>query len=661
MRREVLSVLCLVVLLSLATLLAVWREADTGSPGSLGQEAPADLRDPRRAEFWEEGGRTREGRAPVAVHPDSAVKIVTGAVVVIGDLKVGHTEKVDGRMFLRRLGGVVASEPLDVVIEGGAWTAHLDPGAEYAVEDVRIRGVRGAAMNGVLHVSSDSPNVRVSLQRRGNLRVVDADSGADVNQVTIVQPVSRRELELGRPPMGPREGLFSVPCDSPVAFPDSEETAVYWVGAPGYEWKRIVIGADQLEATCRIRRCGSIEVRVPGHSSSSRLAVMLVRRSQETKRDVIAIEEVVGSKLMLNNIPAGEHAIYLGSQVGRIASGSSLLASRAGGVDWGVGQEVIVTAGEHRIVEFSSPLPWGPKAGGLRLRVEGASPLGWDSERDARVLEIRRAGAADSTAAQAGPLALGRHDGTKYREDSRGFDWEIDGLSPGNYKVTLLPCGLSSRFSVSEGEVTGLRLSLDDVATVSAHVRSVDESQSLPELFLDWRPLGVSGSTAWSGASAEPVDNQPPEFRFACMPGQVECMLLSRGGAAVTREIQLQPGHQEVFLGYEHVELSYVDVELYANHQPVVVPIEWYGKIEVVDSAGQPVDCSYSRRGRNVGRYGLSWDSNEARLKVSGCGSCTIQFPELDDFVNPGAIRVFLEPGNVVSLRVELQRDAVAR
>lgn len=593
----------------------------------------------------------RAGQRPsasreVAAGAGPEVVSVRGVVRVEGGLEIGERGMIDGRMRLRPRGEGPHGQPVEVVVRDGSWAADLKRHLRYLAEDVRIRGIRAQGVDGRIDVTPESPGVCVELGTRGRLRVVDAETGQHVRGVRCVQPVFRAELGFSVPPPGRPRGVFSRPADSPLPLPDSEETAAYWIGAAGYEWTRLVVGSAEADVTCELSRAGAVVVRVP--SSAARLPHLAVLLQQEggtvaQESRWVAIRELSGTGLELefDPVPAGKYTVALGNRLNRVDPRQGMRRPRVSDFDWAVVTAAQVSAGERAEVEFPSPLPWGPGDTGLRLLITEIDASRWDTSRDAQKLLVRRLDSDSPGVLQ--ETAVEPYGSTSFRDLGDRLQWNVGGMRAGSYRITLQPCGLSERFEVRAGETATVSLSLDELAFVTVHVRSTEDSVALPPLVLDWRRSGAPVGVGWSGAAEETDADGSTVFRFSCVPGSVDCMLLGSGHVAKSREFALHAGPQEVLMEFEPEPLSFVEIELRADGRPIVAPLEWFGAIAATDFLGRPVDCSY--RGSvsaGASTYGMAWDTSAARLGVSAREGCTLHFSSLNGRPVPDSIRVEL-------------------
>lgn len=561
---------------------------------------------------------------PTDEHPPATLPslVTIDGTVSIEGVAIDDLEILTGnfRAEIQGLDGLPRAER--VAVQRGRWSMQARPGEIVVVSDLvlsrRVARIRGGSFAAS---AQGHEEIRADWAFSGRLRVVDRLSNADLQNVTLVLADGYESASKPYPPdrLAARPLVSSV--DSPFPMPDSPGVNQYWVGAPGYAWRRISIGELVNERIVALDAGGEVEFLFDGVRHHDGIHVMQLRAmSLSSGANADSVYSLTGDSLLLSGVREGS---YQARVVFRPSTGSEReLAS----CDFDV-----VPRTKTRVplaLSGTYNFPSGRLHGELLLAEES-----WPNDLQLLAFSL------DSPRDQDSCHRVQRK--AMLQVDAGRLAWSVNGLAPGPYRLLLDPYGVSTTAIVLNEQDCEVKMDLLGLAVLRVWPTTAD---GLPvrAARLTWRVYGRTDKSCWKSAV---VSSEPAFLRSTCAPGPVELVCRADGFRTVRWIANLDAGPNDLAVTMAPAGRYEIEIELrHGDEESPVPPTFWSGiKINGSDWPDELLERSLS--GVGDGR-GTSLDVARAALVMSSPGRYLLEFPKVDGFAE------------IVSTSVEFQAGA---
>ncbi len=455
---------------------------------------------------------------------------VSGTIVVVDAEGVEHPEEDGEIKFV--LWTANSGSQAKVVVRGGRFSFDPDEDVRIEVSDATLGG-RRAYVPGEHEVTDGVIRIRAVWPGRKLLRVVDADSGVDLDGVVAIASTDWKTDDCEHPGHWKDADLRiegeRSPCELKLPAEQKhwvrwEETL--WVRSPGYAWGRLKVNyASALERRVELRRGGGLAVQVTGEKPKSDTVLRL--RRVHVKQPILEMPLKMGERLIEG-----------------LAPGPYLLSAEQG--NWWksplelVRQTVEVTIGA-RAPAVLQVLPRPDKAtvpfaGALFL------PPAWKTSRlSLRFEPIGRPGVTDGDEHR---LDLSSMEPDPAKDGL--YRWDLGDVVPGKYEVVCY--AIDMQWVIDTGPAGRRDAEIVIGEPVDAAVRVIDDATgaAVEGATVHWnceRPQGVSGGSL--GTAKWNKDTQRYEFRVAA--GGVRIAVWSREYRTIGDTLFQVDPHQREF------------------------------------------------------------------------------------------------------------------
>ena len=511
-------------------------------------------------------------------------------------------------------------------IRASMWSVNARGGAELAVKRCLVsfdgRTYEAIPRNRVV---KPDPSVlcvlEVDLEPGVVLRVVDAQSGLDVDGVEVVLVRASRDLygETFQEP--PESLLLGKPMldDSPLRIPRMTSVVTGWTRAEGYGWKRFAFAPESESVIVELELGGDLVVEIPGSDARSKGNVVVVYYAE-----VLRWGRAVEAPLALRKVGAGEEVAFHGLEPGtKLFVGLSPNANVAGAIGpWLAAKHVVLVPSETtRIVLDPDSAANRGALDDIDVRV-AAPVMDVVGTREANIfLEPVGSGAS----AGSWPSGLTRHYSEALRTASGDHVFEIRGVPPGRYGVCLQPLGIEQTFDVGAGERAtvdfGEAIELVDV-TID-FVRHNGKPLKRAEVIV--RPPMMRAPGSWAQVGRTNSSGVVGPFKWPT--GGLVAHVQSGGGGDIY-ELTVSRAQRAL-----HVELGpsprkELAVAVVRDGEPVVLPGVFWGGIaadRIGEGEGKLFLCMPT--GAQAGGYGGVMSFAGATLVFDHPGEYQLSFP----------------------------------
>lgn len=535
---------------------------------------------------------------------------------------------VDGYFLLERTAADGRSEEELVLVEGGRWTAHAVLGEHLKFHQAYADGHPARLGSEPVPVPQDG---RVALEAvawpRTRLRVVDAATGHDLNQVELRWGTMNYMPTALRHPGDPgewdvrRTGLSSpFDVDLPGALLGDSSLRL-WVSAPGLAWDHVdVLPAAGGTRTIELSPSGDLEVYPCGPRPESPWLIRLVERVGDpvTTEQAVAWQLAAqGEVTRLDRLAPGTYSVGAIPDLDRpgISSSSEFVQVRAG-----------------EVTRVSLPL----ERAALGPRVHLSGTLTWPEGTPLGDLVIEPLSPSSSQAM----VSIRASDMTPDAKRPRTLRWEVGEVLAGEYLAIQARAGLRQRFDTGTGSEFRLDLALPPRVPVLVRVLDADSGSPVPGATLTWTlPRTDDGGFAVWTEKSDPAE--PGIVRFDAPAVGLVVEVAAPGWTP--QEFDLAPGpgaarELEVRLRRES------GLRVRVLEGDAVVPGFW-ARPRIIDPSGEPV--------RPIG---WTWSATECRILLDP-GTYRLAFEELEPrWRSPGWIEVRIVAGALTPVDVPLER-----
>lgn len=559
--------------------------------GRVGRTSTRDdgLPDPGR---YEEDDREYPGQ--ILVH-DPAERVIadgTGHLV----LQVGLNER-----------------PFVVAFDGGTWKVAGRAGDVLTVRSVYL-GDRFVTprqselcLQGELLLEAD-------LQSSGQLRVVDARSGVELDDVRVSRA---RDSGSGGCSYPPDPALVVEVFDSarsPLNMPHLPGNHVYWIGSEGYAWERLSFSGEGEMRTVRLRQGGGVEFRFEG---------MQAERGPHHLRVSLAVTEHCTA---VRRLPADGLLSFEGMAPGDYEATVECLRQPTVDIDAETGAALKTLA--FRVSSGSNAL----------VRVDLGATY-----QDLASLQVVVHSGRPFDAVDVGPDPV-RRDGGRIRVPFEHFEELTPGtyaalvspLAPGTYRSTVAPHAAEAWSSVAPGEAAFVQIDLPDLAPIQVVPVSADDRAGVVAERVAFRRPG-QGET-WRSAVPDGF-GKGRRWRLEAPPGQLELYVRAGGfRESVTSHVVSRSGG-EIRIELDPVTHAEVEIRFLEDGAEVPVGSDYWTTVGVrpVSGDGRCVRIQPDSADRSPG---TSLDSARAFLRMDAPGTYELTFPPVRGFLPIPARRV---------------------
>lgn len=523
----------LVVVVAIAVILFVWRSDATNPKAAIAPEVATDSATEQAPQVPSKPAEASNDPARELAPQPTSVAESAGAAAA--------TRTVQGTLRFRNESAnpVPASGKVVLTLgESGAsrevWALHKDgvfsfpaeeDETECAVVSISIGRLEARATS-TRHTISAAGTLAIEIEWSPGtlLHVVDAATGTELDDVTLVAAVNAGLLGLSQPVLVPPASVRQTPLlrgqNSPFPLPRAASVVTCWLRAPGHAWTSVHFEGGEGERRVALQRESALELRVTWDSSSTR-SVFLTLEDPLTGAWLLRDRLEAQSPLSrFESLPPGTWAAQLAHSI----RGNDVVLARS-----------VLELRPGETTEWNVPsLSEGVRqTGSVSLLVrtpEGASPCS-----SAELL-----GPLPVTP-RSDPMALGLD-----RLPTPG-EWKATflGLAPGEYELSVPGWSLTRTVSVFESQVTAVEFDVPTLVPVVVHV--VDEHGAALDLaVVEFRPA-IEGAVRHGDATAIRT-TRSGYWRAMVQPGSLE-MVASAPGMATARK--------QVVVGSEGAEVEF--------------------------------------------------------------------------------------------------------
>jgi hypothetical protein len=604
-------------LLLVAGLAAWWlvREQPQAAPAQLG--APKDARSARsesppnvRAAGAEAPAQATESREAIATEtsqvadtPSAAGPALRGRLVVI---EVDGSERADADAELTWIAWTGENgSATDAEIDGGVWgvaAQQLGGAQELSIDTVRVAGRRvviEAPLARIPAPFTEELVVRVRVPAPSTLRVVDAETGADLADVSIVraEPFPRADVE--HPGANFESRVAASGQRSPVDLEplelalESYQMTRLLVGASGYAWQLVqidpLIGGERLVS---LARGTDLSVSVRGVDPSVRAVLRVRVEGRFTPLAEVDLPRDGGFEF--SGLRLGPLRVV--AEVGDFFQEPLVLGERA----------VELRAGELAQVDLVLEAP--PSLVTARGAGTVFVPQAWHA-KDVRVtLEL-----VDT------PLGgLPRHQELltiarpSEREGYDTFGWSKEGLQAGRYRIGTRVPAFRIEAELPPLGRDDLDLVLPPPVELSIHVLDGASGSPVSTAQVNWQSL-VGGEIDGAALLRAGWDASAQAFRIVAPLGRIELDVWSLEHRPYRETFDLAPGTRELTLRLERG--CGLILRLADGETPVPFPKGWDGSPAEIGGAGETTAMQFGEL--------------ERRFMVSKPGTYSLELPEI--------------------------------
>ena len=182
---------------------------------------------------------------PAEPDPVSATALpVTGRVTVRDGEGRFHTE--ESGHFRLISATLLEKHWYDIEVEGGQWTARIEPGLRIGIQDLTMGGRYCRLPSPVYNFPAEGRlDLEGTWQPASSLRVFDRRSRVELDHVEVKLRTAWRAIGVDLHP-GDHENVVVVASDaeSPIELPPNERVKIYWARTAGSAWQRVEVDHD---------------------------------------------------------------------------------------------------------------------------------------------------------------------------------------------------------------------------------------------------------------------------------------------------------------------------------------------------------------------------------------------------------------------------------
>jgi RNA polymerase sigma factor (sigma-70 family) len=597
------------------------------APDSLAREEPLARR---------EAAEVPLERQPAAAAIESSVAepsmvSLSGKLVILDEAGVEHGSE-SGELAFRCL-SLSGEEFLRARVENGAWRCEAPRGAKLELGRLLARDRLALSdQRWVADVDRNDLEVRATWTSDVYLRVVSAETGLDLDQVTIK---SRSRWRARVEELLPSESRFTEDVVegevSPIALPDSDTRVTYWAHAPGHAWGMIevdhsAIGERRLELMPSSSLTVTVAGNLPDASGEECDYIRLRRKSDGWHWNFAASRKVLeAGPILFDGLPAGRYLVCYerGDEEG----------VRRGAQEW---FDVPLYSASRITLTPDVSLLDPPKAhvfGTLRL------PL---NQSQAKRTQMRLD--PIDMASGAKPVILLVEQMECADGDAHLYRWDAGGLIPGQYVAYFSRIQHRVLLDIELGNAGPVEIEVPELASLSIEVVDAREGTALKHVDVSWTDGALEGVSTNSSLDA-PRDAASERWVISAPVGEISLSVRQDGYMEHSQTLELVPGASD--LRVELKRASGVRISLVESGVPVRPGFGFWWGFEVTStSEGRAVRPGYGRTTEFL---------TEILFELPG--EYEIVFPELEGYQQIAPLRVEVRADQISIHEVEVQRN----
>ena len=353
------------------------------------------------------------------------------------------------------------------------------------------------------------------------LRVVDHDSGADLQEVELVR-CTHWENSNDIHPGKAAHAVVARRTPSPIVLPEAMETEIYWVRAPGYAWQRVAVahrsGGERL---VRLVPGGSLEVELRNYEPGRGVRVQLrAADALETKRPLMSIDPGAEARVLLEGVASGSFEVR--AAIGPWFREAPPLAK----------ERTRVVAGARATVTLTLAMP--PETSHVPLAGTLEVPETWGKVHLWLTIQPPKGtGAA--------PIEVPRE--AMSRTEPGVWRWDAGGVVPGRHIVEIHPFATQRIVDVGAAGNGQARLRVPEPAEVHVKVFDPATGSHATDARLEWWTKRAEPGLGGHMAPAR-WDRKRELFRMRVPVGEVE-FYISATGVSMSERRTIKPGRNE--------------------------------------------------------------------------------------------------------------------
>jgi hypothetical protein len=548
--------------------------------------------------------------------------------------------ETDGREILEADGELVLGLTVDkntashtVPVEGGAWTLSAEFAAPVTVARVHSASAGGEPL--IVEAPSapltapfaDELLVRAFKPRGAVLRVVDAITGEDLTNVTLIDGVEQPTFFIRYAGSKPSSEVVASGVSSPIPLAPTRERLQHFgqaellVGSPGYVWKRVHVDIERGDErrVALARGGGELEVLVRGVDPESETRLRL--RSPLDAPPGADVELRADGTWKFDGLEAGEYSVR--AEIGNFSDSPLQLAAAT----------VTIRDGEKASIELM--LATAPRAqfadvaGMLYLSKDWQLAL---SSLNLELLDTPLGGAFNSLIFRPKPV----------ESDRAGFDayrWSWSECQVGRYRLNSFDPMFSFAFELPEAGRDDLCFEV--AAGVDLLVRIVEDATGE-----DFTQAQLRVHSAYPSGDLGPVSLHPRfdaergGYPLRAPPGPIALEMWSWDHFPVLERIELGHAREHVIRLKRACGLIF---ELTNGEARVAVPHGWHGEVRSLEGGGRKLSASH--------------DDFEVKFMLSAPGVYEFDPPRVAGHKPAGPQRVEVRAGEFTRHVVKLERE----
>jgi hypothetical protein len=563
----------LVVVVAIAVILFVWRSDATNSKAASAPEsksAPAEaaqaLATPTAPPI--EPVREAPKEATVAVEASAAATTRTVQGTLRFRNESANPVPASGKVVLT-LGESGASREVSALHKDGVFSFPAEEDeTECAVVSITIGRLEARATT-ARHTISAAGTLAIEIEWSPGtlLHVVDAATGAELDDVTLVAAVNAGLLGLSQPVLVPPASVRQTPLlrgqNSPFPLPRAASVVTCWLRAPGHAWTSVHFEGGEGERRVALPRESTLELRVTWDTSSKRSVFLKLRDAHSGE---LLLRERLESQAPLERFEGLSPGTWAAELVHTVLRGEDVVLVRT---------TLELRPGETATWNVASLADGLRQTGGVDLRIKAS--------KGAKALHFASLIGPLPATAEVEPVAAA----LTHRSETEEWTGTLRGLAPGEYRLVVSTWNLRRDVSVFESQVTPVEITIDRGDLVPLVVRILDANGALLEsaqVFYE--------SKLEHGARAEIVpvhfDAQAQCWKALLLPGPVDVVTGAPGFASSRKSVVVS----EAGLDLDFTLGASADLPLLltARSGRALVPIfldEWTRvRIESLDGSG---------------------------------------------------------------------------
>ncbi|MCP3919608.1 MAG: hypothetical protein GY711_29075 [bacterium] len=512
-----------------------------------------------------------------------------------------------------------------ILVHRGRWERGAFGGSESTIVGIEIGDIQARARSSRIAFGPGELALEADLQYSGDLRVVDGETGRDLEGVTLCIADGPRTARMAIPPIGALDRPVVNDVVSPLPVPHTPGVQTYWAHAPGYAWRAFSFSGAGGMRTVALEPGGDARV-------------MLAGTPPLDGRLDVHIEDMLGNRL-LRRVAVGTGLALTGLPAQPLQA--VVVMEQLSGPDRRIATSAFqVVAGERVEVNVDfAEMPELPDYGSLEVLIGVATP----TELPIEVLRLARV-AQDGRRVDA--HAVDAEDCSELPTGNTHVVL-VQGLVPGTWHLDTWPFGAPRTLEIRPGTHLQVEQTLPALTQLVVWPRDASDGRSLEVDEIAWRP--IDGTPEWQMDRAVAARDH---WTLAPPVGAVEISVTRDGYRTVLREVDCAPGSNDIAVDLEPIEHCEIEVSLAMEDAEFPVqPDFWTGaRFEGPGSA-----VSLQLTGFTPGSR--STEVARATFKVDAPGRYVVDFPEVPGYTQDFSGTVDASSGRTARLHIALHSE----